>query len=60
MKGLYLVSKVFIKNLAGKLGTLVHISTTSSIGAVPTQTAYGPSKHASNRIIETLQYGKFL
>lgn len=56
-KGLFLVARRFIRNLDGKSGTLINTSSTSAVGALPTQSGYGASKHASDRIIETLTLG---
>ena len=59
LKGLYLVSKYFILNLSGKTGTLISMSSTTSLSAIPAQTAYGSSKHATNRLVETMHLGAF-
>jgi len=56
LKGLYLVSKYFIRNLEGKIGTLISMSSTTALVVFPTQTAYGSSKLATNRLIETLHF----
>ncbi|KAK5162454.1 hypothetical protein LTR04_003728 [Oleoguttula sp. CCFEE 6159] len=59
VKGLYLIAKYFIKNLGEKTGTLVNMSSTNSLSVIPTQSAYGSSKNAANRLIEQLHWGKF-
>ena len=58
VKGTYLVAKYFAQSLAGKTGTLVNISSSSALHTSPYQSAYGVSKLAALRMLETFHLGE--
>lgn len=58
LKGTYLVSKAFAQSLAGKLGTLINISSTHALGTTPYQSGYSISKLAAVRMMEILHLGE--
>ncbi|KAJ9604722.1 hypothetical protein H2200_010836 [Cladophialophora chaetospira] len=58
VKGLFLLARGFLQLLAdadkSSGATLINITSSASIGVIPTQSAYSASKHAADRVIETL------
>jgi short-subunit dehydrogenase len=61
VKGFFLVAHAFLQNQEKHSrtgGTLINITSTAALMTSPTQTAYGPSKLATVRIVENLGNGE--
>lgn len=58
IKGTYLGTKYFLQAIGQNQGTLISISSSNALAAIPTQSCYCAGKAAIIRMLETVHLGK--